>query len=122
MQAHILIAEDRSALARPLVTELQGRGYDVRLVPSVRDARAALAEGEYDLLILDVTLETDGLEFFQAIRFSPQHPRGGVIIMTEAGDVTTRERAQQLGAAAVMTKPIEPDRLAAVVNDLLAFV
>jgi len=33
-----------------------------------------------------------------------------------------RERAQQLGAAAVVTKPLRGDELAEVVEDLLTFI
>jgi len=67
-------------------------------------------------------LWTDGLELFQAIRFAPEHPPAGVIVLTEAGDVPTRERAQQLGAAAVLVKPIRGDELIDVVEDLLTFI
>lgn len=120
--ARILLVEDESAPGRTASTTLQALGHQVHWVRTVREARQELCDGVWDVLVLDVTLDSDGLEFFQAIRFAPEHPGGGVVILTEPGDVQTRERAQQLGAAGVVAKPLVPDRLAAVVQDLVAFI
>ena len=88
----------------------------------MREVRDELNVFEPDVLILDTTLDTDGLELFQAIRFAPEHPRAGVVILTAAGDVPARERAQQLGAAAVMMKPVRSDELVDIVEDLLTYL
>lgn len=106
----------------PVVERFTGIGHEVHWVRAVRDVRAELPSWSPDLLILDTTLDTDGLELFQAIRFAPEHPPAGVVILTEPGDVITRERAQQLGAAAVVSKPIRGDELVEVVEDLLTFL
>ena len=118
----ILVAEDEAKLAQPVIDRFTGIGYEVHWVRAVRDLRAELPSWSPDVLILDTTLDTDGLEFFQAIRFAPEHPPGGVVILTEPGDVGTRERAQQLGAAAVISKPIRGDELVEIVEDLLTFI
>lgn len=120
--ARILLVEDESAPARTATTALQALGHQVHWVRSVREARQELRDASWDVLMLDVSLDSDGLEFFQAIRFAPEHPGGGVVIMTEPGDVPTKERAKQLGAAAVVSKPLVADELVAVVQDLLAFL
>jgi DNA-binding response OmpR family regulator len=120
--ARILLAEDEAAVARPVISRLQGVGHEVHWARAVREVRAELPVFDPDVLILDTTLDTDGLELFQAIRFAPEYPRGGVVILTEPGDTVTRERAQQLGAAAVVSKPIRGDELIEVVEDLLTFV
>ena len=105
-----------------MIDRFTGIGYEVHWVRAVREVRAELPMFSPDVLILDTTLDTDGLEFFQAIRFAPEHPPGGVVILTEPGDVGTRERAQQLGAAAVISKPIRGDELVEIVEDLLTFI
>ncbi|GAC1338211.1 MAG: hypothetical protein NVSMB29_03730 [Candidatus Dormibacteria bacterium] len=120
--ARILLVEDETAPARTVTTTLQALGHQVHWVRTVREARQELRDAAWDVLVLDVSLDSDGLEFFQAIRFAPEHPGGGVVIMTEPGDVQTKERAKQLGAAGVLTKPLVADELAAVVEDLLAFI
>jgi len=120
--ARILLVEDELAPARAATTTLEALGHQVHWVRTVREARQELRDGAWDVLVLDVSLDSDGLEFFQAIRFAPEHPRGGVVILTEAGEIPTKERAQQLGAAGVLAKPLVPEQLAAVVQDLLAFI
>lgn len=118
----ILIAEDEAGIAQPVVDELNLRGHQVRWVTQVREVRAELPEYQPDILLLDATLDTDGLELFQAIRFTDQCPPGGVVLMTPPGDVPMRERAAQLGPAAVLSKPLNMDQVAAVVGDLLTLI
>jgi DNA-binding response OmpR family regulator len=120
--ARILIAEDEAAVAQQIINRFTLLGHDVRWVRAVREVRAELKVFEPDVLILDTTLDTDGLELFQAIRFAPNHPRAGVVILTAQGDVGVRERAQQLGAAAVMMKPVRNDELVEIVEDLLTYI
>ncbi|HEY4869860.1 MAG TPA: response regulator [Candidatus Dormibacteraeota bacterium] len=122
VRARILLAEDEASVAQAVITRFTEMGHEVRWARAVREVRAELPEFSPDLLILDVTLDTDGLELFQAIRFAPEHPPAGVVILTESGDIAMRERAQQLGAAAVVTKPLRGDELAEVVEDLLTFI
>jgi DNA-binding response OmpR family regulator len=121
-RARILIAEDEAAVAQQVINSFTLIGHEVRWARAVREVRDELHEFEPDVLILDTTLDTDGLELFQAIRFAPEHPRAGVVILTAAGDVPARERAQQLGAAAVMMKPVRNDELVDIVEDLLTYL
>ena len=118
--ATIVVAEDEGSVARTVAAQLEPAGHAVRWVRTVRDARARLREQPADLLLLDVALETDGLEFFQAIRVSPEAPRGGVVVLVAREDIPARERAHQLGAAAVLATPLRPVELTQVVNQLLA--
>ncbi|MBV8302548.1 MAG: response regulator [Candidatus Dormibacteraeota bacterium] len=120
--ARILVAEDQASVAEPILDRFSILGYTTRWARAVREARRELHEFSPDLLVLDTTLDTDGLELFQALRFAPEHPPGGVVVLVEPGDVPTRERAQQLGAAAVLMKPIRGDELVDVVEDLLTFI
>ena len=121
-RARILIAEDEAAVAQQVINRFTLRGHDVRWAKAVREIRAGLPVFAPDVLILDATLDTDGLELFQALRFAPEHPRAGVVILTAAGDIGARERAQQLGAAAVMMKPVRNDELVEIVEDLLTYI
>ena len=120
--ARILLAEDQASVAAPVVSKLVEAGHEVRWVREMRQLRKQMADIPPDLLLLDTTLDTDGLEYFQAIRFAPEHPRAGVVILTPPGDIRTKERAQQLGAAAVLAKPLDEDALVAVVGDLLSMI
>jgi DNA-binding response OmpR family regulator len=120
--AQILLAEDQASVAGPVVSSLTEAGHEVTWVRQMRDLRRAMDDTPPDLLLLDTTLDTDGLEYFQALRFAPEHPPAGVVILTPQGDARTKERAQQLGAAAVLAKPVDGGQLVAVVGELLSMV
>jgi DNA-binding response OmpR family regulator len=120
--ANILLVEVETTSGQLATTTLRDAGHTVRWVRSARDARAHLRERSPDLLILDLTLEIDGLELLQALRFSPSDPPGGIVVLTEPGDTRGRERAHQLGAAAVLAKPIKGPELADAVKELTAWL
>jgi DNA-binding response OmpR family regulator len=122
MPARILLAEDQASVAAPVVSRLTEAGHQVRWVRQMRDLRKQMSEYSPDLLLLDTSLDIDGLEYFQAVRFAPEHPPAGVIILTPQGDLRIKERAQQLGAAAVLAKPLDGDTVVAVVGDLLSMI
>jgi len=115
----VLLAEAEPSVARVVSSKLEDTGIEVRWVRTIREARTELADNPPDLLVLDTALETDGLEFFQALRSRPDAPRGGVVVITQQGDTHARERAHQLGAAAVVAKPVNLEDMTQVVLDLL---
>ena len=120
--ADILVVEDDTTNGRLAATALREDGHAVRWVRSARDARVQLLERPPDVLVLDLTLETDGLELLQALRFSASDPRGGIVVLSEPGDSRGRELAQQLGAAAVIPKPLKGPELSSAVKELVAWL
>jgi DNA-binding response OmpR family regulator len=120
--ARILLAEDEVIVARPLILALRERGHEVRWVRAIRELRAELPAFAPQVLLLDVSLDTDGLEFLQAIRFTADCPPAGVVVLAESGDTASRDRAHQLGAAAVVNKPVEEAPLLALVEELIGFL
>ena len=120
--ADILLVEDETSSGQLVATTLRGDGHSVRWVRSVREARAELQARPPDVLVLDLTLETDGLELLQALRFSPSDPRGGIVVLADGDDRRARERAQQLGAAAVLPKPLKGPELTAAVKELVSWL
>ena len=120
--ARIMLAEDEVTVARPLILALRGGGHEVRWVRAVRELRTELPAFSPALLLLDVSLDTDGLEFLQAIRFTELCPPAGVVVLADPGDIASRDRAHQLGAVAVVNKPVEEGPLLALVKELIGFL
>jgi CheY-like chemotaxis protein len=106
--ARILLAEDEVIVARPLILALREGGHEVRWVRAVRELRAELP--------------AFAPEFLQAIRFTADCPPAGVVVLAEPGDTLSRDRAHQLGAAAVVNKPVEEAPLLALVDELIGFL
>ncbi len=113
----ILIAEDDQVLADGLLRTLRKGGYAVDHVGSGTEADAALADHEFDLVILDLGLpKLSGLEVLRKLR-----GRGSslpVLILTAADSVEQRVKGLDLGADDFMAKPFALAELEARVRAL----
>src|SRR4051794_7012391 len=65
----VLVLEDDAGIRRLQRSHLERAGYTVRLAGNVAEARAELARGDVDLLVLDYQLGNDenGLEFYREL-------------------------------------------------------
>jgi DNA-binding response OmpR family regulator len=118
--ANILVVEPEGRVANAVASRLQPDGHRVGWVRTLREARGRLRDQPTDVLLLDLAQEAGTLEFFQAVRFAPEAPRGGIVVIADPEDQRSRELAQQLGAAAVVTRPLHADEVSAVVRDLVS--
>ncbi len=96
----LLLVEDDDAIAEPLAEGLVREGYDV---VRVRTGRAALAEPEPDLVLLDLGLpDIDGTEVCREIRRRSRVP---IIMVTARGEEVDRVTGLELGADDYLVKP-----------------
>jgi two-component system, OmpR family, response regulator len=113
----ILIAEDDQVLADGLLRSLRAAGYAADQVSSGTEADAALADHEFDCVILDLGLpKMHGLEVLRKMR-----ARGSsvpVLILTAADSVEQRVKGLDLGADDYMAKPFSLQELEARVRAL----
>ena len=113
----ILLIEDDQALGRGTALALAGEGREIRVAATLAQGWAALGEGEYALVLLDLNLpDGNGLDFLTALRRTSGVP---VLILT-ANDLESDQVAGlELGADDYMTKPFSLAVLRARVNSLL---
>ncbi len=113
----ILIAEDDQVLADGLLRSLRAAGYAADQVSSGSEADAALADHEFDCVILDLGLpKMHGLDVLRRVR-----ARGSsvpVLILTAADSVEQRVKGLDLGADDYMAKPFSLQELEARVRAL----
>ncbi len=75
---------------------------------------------DVDLVLLDVNMPArSGLDLLEDMRQDPRLRSVPVVMLTAAGQSTTAERAEALGAAAFVTKPFSPRKLLRQVATLL---
>ena len=117
----ILLAEDNAVNQKLAVRLLEKQGHSVTIVGNGREALAALEAGEFDAVLMDVSMpEMDGLEATAQVRRS-EAERGGrrlpIIAMTAHAMKGDRERCLEAGMDGYVSKPIRPDELARALAD-----
>lgn len=101
---HLLLVEDERKLAALLKRGLGAEGYVVDVIHDGEEALSALAEGEYDLAILDVMLPgRDGISVCRRLRARGDHTP--VLMLTARDAVPDRVRGLDAGADDYLTKP-----------------
>jgi two-component system copper resistance phosphate regulon response regulator CusR len=113
----LLVIEDELKLSEYLHKGLSENGYVVDLARDGIDGRRLAAEGEYDLLLLDLMLPgIDGFGVLKAVRARGNTP---VLMLTARDKVEDRVRGLQEGADDYLVKPFAFSELLARVGALL---
>lgn len=119
---HILICEDDPEMKEYLSAMLHGAGMIVDTADSAGEAKAALEEEQFDLLLIDIHLpDADGLEVVKELRSDQTRPALPVIVMTGSTAAATRnsEDVQALKLADWLQKPVRPERLVSAIRSAL---
>lgn len=114
----VLVIEDDDSIALGLRTHLRQHGVAADVVGSVTEGWAALCAEPFELVLLDLGLrDGDGSEVLRRLRQAPEgglpDPRTPVLIMTARDQVASRIAVLDMGADDYVTKPFDPDELAA---------
>ncbi len=105
--AHILVAEDEPAIAKALELKLTHAGYQVTLAPDGAAALAAIKDGSFDMLLLDLIMpKTDGFGVLETLQ--GKKSKLPVIVLTNLGQEEDLERAKKLGASDYFVKADTP--------------
>ena len=114
----ILVVEDQQRLGQFLKQGLSECAYTVCWVGTCADACDALAETNYDVIILDLSLpDGDGLQLLSQWRRAGFNE--SVLILSARDTVEDRIKGLDLGADDYLPKPFSFDELLAHVRSLL---
>jgi two-component system phosphate regulon response regulator OmpR len=115
--AHILVIDDDSRLRDLLQQYLVESGFRVSTAPSAADARKAMANIAFDLLVLDLMMPGEtGLQFASTLRASDAVP---ILMLTAMGEAESRIQGLEAGADDYLAKPFEPRELILRINSIL---
>lgn len=113
----ILIVEDEPAIADTLVYALKTEGFEPVWRATGREGLAALAEGMFVFVVLDVGLpDGTGFDVCKAIRTRSTVP---VLFLTARNTELDRVLGLELGGDDYLTKPFSPRELTARVKAIL---
>ncbi len=106
MSLTILIVDDEETFRKNTENYLSTRGYEVSGVGTLEEAKASLAKGDAELVLLDVQLP-DGYGpnlLFETANMALRPP---IILMSAYGDIDMAVDAMKNGAHDFLTKPIQ---------------
>jgi CheY-like chemotaxis protein len=110
----ILLAEDNAVNQKLAALLLRRAGHDVTVVGDGNAAVQAVAEGSYDVVLMDLQMpQMDGFEATAAIRAAERdtgrHLR--IVALTAHAMKDDRDKCLEAGMDDYLTKPIDPARL-----------
>ncbi|MGI9037644.1 MAG: sigma-54-dependent transcriptional regulator [Gemmatimonadota bacterium] len=115
----VLVVDDDETMREVLTVRLEDWGYRVETVGDVKSARAAIDRSPPDVVLADIVLPgMSGLDLLRLLKEDDiDRP---VILMTGHGSVDLAVEAMKDGAEDFLTKPIETDKLHAVLKTVIA--
>jgi len=123
LTCEVLVVDDDDVVRALIVTLLRRAGVvNVSACSTPPEAFAACKTGVVDVLLVDRHLGShDGIALMDRVRRTA--PRGGplMVMLTGDDDPLAARRALAVGASSVVTKPVDPGRLALQIDCLLRF-
>jgi two-component system chemotaxis response regulator CheY len=117
----VLIVEDSPTMRQLLVFALR-RLKDVEIVEAQdgMDGLRKVSSDHFDIALIDINMPVmDGLKLIRLMRDEESLKQIPIVVVTTEGADEDKERALALGANEYLTKPIQANRVLAVVKDLL---
>lgn len=117
-KAKILITDDEKIVRESLLHWFEEDGYSVETAANGEEALANFEKGKYDLVLTDMKMPgLSGLELLKKIKEIDENCI--VILITAYASVPSAIKALKDGAYDYVTKPIDPDELAHLVEKAL---
>lgn len=118
MKKRILIVDDEKNIRFGLSTALQQEGYETLVAENGKEGLHMVHTQSVDLVLTDIRMpEMGGIELLKKI--SSAYPRIPVIVLTGHGTIETAVTCMHNGAYDFITKPINLERMALLVERAL---
>jgi DNA-binding response OmpR family regulator len=120
----VLCIEDDRETATLIAEELTERGYDVEVAHDGREGFAAILKSRPDIVVSDISMPVmSGFELLERLTgLAPRFRNMPFVFLTALTDRDNELRGRQLGADDYVTKPLDFDRLDAIIAARLAGV
>jgi DNA-binding NtrC family response regulator len=113
-QRDVLVVDDEPGMRDTLVAILELQGYRVSSAPDGETACAAVQDGSFDVVVMDVKMPgRDGVSVLEELGDPPPH----VILMTAYAQEERLRAAVEANAFAIVHKPFETRRMLGLVAE-----
>jgi CheY-like chemotaxis protein len=113
----IVLSVDDSPIVQTKIKRALTNHFEVLLANDAMSALHLLARQPVDLILLDVTMPgIDGIELCQTLRRMSKFAQLPIVMLTAKDKSYDRTLAEMVGATEYLTKPLDDDKLLAVVN------
>ena len=113
----ILVVDDEVRIREVIQLALEREGFRVRCASDTREARLAITQHTFSLLVLDIMLpDGDGLALCRELRQRSNTP---ILFVSARGDEIDRILGLEMGGDDYLTKPFSPRELVARVKAVL---
>jgi CheY-like chemotaxis protein len=120
MPKKILLADDSLTIQKVVELTFSDSGYELVCVSNGQKALDRIQQDRPDLVLADVVMpEKNGYEVCEAIKSNPATARIPVMLLSGTFEPFDRERAERIGADAIVSKPFDSQQLIAQVDSLL---
>ena len=114
----ILVVDDDAVVGRSFDRVLTEKGYDVSTVLSGEEGLKKVGTDGFDLVFTDIKMPgMDGLEM--AKRIKEMNPWMPVVVVTGYGSEANEARAEEVGVAEFLRKPLTPEVIEQVTRKTL---
>jgi DNA-binding NtrC family response regulator len=116
--ARILVVDDEKNIRTALASLLRKQGYEAQAEGNPEAVGDLVAAGHFNIIFTDLKMQPrDGIEVLEEIR--SRSPNSEVVIMTAYATLDTAIEAIKKGAYDYVTKPVDPDRLIRLIEQIL---
>lgn len=120
MAKQLLVVDDDPSLLLAVSETLRAEGYEVLTARRGAEAMVRVAEALPDLIISDIRMPgMDGYQLARNLRSAPRTRLVPIIFLSAKDETADRIAGFRTGVDAYLTKPFEPEELAAVVKSIL---
>jgi DNA-binding NtrC family response regulator len=119
VSARVLVVDDEPALREVVSMRLQHWGYEVATAADVPEAERLVTEFEPDVVVSDVVMPgATGLDLLRRLQGNGRQVP--VILVTAHGSIDTAVEAMKVGASDFLTKPLDYQKLHALIETIVA--
>ena len=121
MHKRILIVDDSEMTRRLISTAVRGLGeFEFEEAKDGFEALQKLPTGSFDLLFVDINMPNiNGLELIDYCKQSEHYQHIPIIIISTEDSLSDQQKGLELGASDFLMKPIQFDRLIAIIKNTL---